>query len=110
MACFEEVRLGFVERGMAFDASLVALELALLYAERRKHFEVQKLAREMYPVFVAQGVPDEAAAALLVFYRSAEDLRATAQSIARVVEELEALRRATSAKEPATSLSTVATS
>lgn len=68
----DAVRREFVRQGMAYDASLAALELALYYAEDGWHGEVEKLATEMYPVFLSRDLPHHATAALKLFVDAVE--------------------------------------
>ena len=55
-----------------FDVALVSLELAVLYLEAERIQEVKTLARQLRPIFQAQGVPREALAALKLFRDAAE--------------------------------------
>ena len=64
ISILDSVRLRFTELGMAFDAALAALDLAVFYAQLGKMREVEQLATEMYPVFVSRDIPREATAAL----------------------------------------------
>jgi tetratricopeptide (TPR) repeat protein len=64
---YEAVRKGFVNLGLGYDAALVALDLATLYAEQGRTAELKKIAEEIVPVFEAQDVHREAAAALMLF-------------------------------------------
>jgi tetratricopeptide (TPR) repeat protein len=64
---YEAVRTGFMSRGIGYDAALVALDLATLYAEQGRTAELKKIAEEIVPVFEAQDVHREAAAALMLF-------------------------------------------
>lgn len=89
---FDRVRRHFVERGMAFDAALVALELAALHAEEGRTAEVKELAREMVAIFKAQKVHREALAAVLVFRRAAVRERATADLAREVASFLSKAR------------------
>jgi hypothetical protein len=89
----EAARCGFRDRGMAYDAARASLDLALVYAELRQARKVKELAVEMYPVFLSQAIPQEAAAALLLFADAAEDYRAPAALIARCIQELEDFER-----------------
>ena len=61
------VREEFISRGIAYDAALVSLELAVLYLEQQRPREVEVLARQITPIFQAQGVHREALAALRLF-------------------------------------------
>ena len=62
----------FTALGIAFDTALAKLELAVLYMEEGRTAEVKILARQMGPVFQAQGVHQEALAALKLFREAVE--------------------------------------
>ncbi|MFY9822520.1 MAG: tetratricopeptide repeat protein [Thermoanaerobaculia bacterium] len=86
-----EARAAFLERGIAFDAALVSLDLAMVHARRGDAGEVQRLAAEMLPIFESRDVRSEALAAL-VLLRSAVD---TERVSLEVLEHLSGqLRRA----------------
>ena len=85
---FEVVRQGFVDLGLAYDASLVSLELAIAYLHQGRAAKVKALAQEMYPVFIAQEIPREASAALLLFVEAAERKAATIKSVSSLLEKL----------------------
>jgi hypothetical protein len=89
----EAARQGFVERRMAYDAALAALDLALVYARCRERLKVRELAVQMYPIFVSEGIAREASAALLLFVEAARELRATPESIGEALGQLEAAGR-----------------
>jgi tetratricopeptide (TPR) repeat protein len=89
---FGELQQEFADRGMAFDAALVSLELAALYAETNRISEVKELAREMVTIFQAHDVSREALAALLLFERVAARRRATAKLAREVAAFLEKSR------------------
>ncbi|HET9209538.1 MAG TPA: helix-turn-helix transcriptional regulator [Thermoanaerobaculia bacterium] len=67
-----QVRAEFVDRGTAYDAALVSLELAVLYLEVERTLEVKSLAKQMAPIFHTQGVHREALAALKLFWEAVE--------------------------------------
>jgi tetratricopeptide (TPR) repeat protein len=69
---FLEIRNAFTEDLLAFDAALVSLDLAALYAREGRTAQVQRMAREMFPIFQSCEVPQEALAALIVLQRAAE--------------------------------------
>lgn len=71
-AAFLEVREGFVDDRAAYDAALVCLDLAALYARQGRTDEVRRLVSEMLPVFQACEVHREALAALIVLEKAAE--------------------------------------
>jgi len=86
------VREEFISRGIAYDAALASLELAVLYLEQRRPEEVKLLARQMAPIFQAQGVHREALAALRLFCRAAGDETVTVEMARHLVEYLHRAR------------------
>lgn len=87
-AGFTEVQGAFVERGMAYDAALVSLDLALLYLRERRIPELKRLAAGMVKLFEAQGVQREAIGALYLFQRACEEERLTVKIVNRLAEVL----------------------
>jgi transcriptional regulator with XRE-family HTH domain/tetratricopeptide (TPR) repeat protein len=85
---FSQARAGFADQGIAYDAALATLELAVLYLEQERTRDVKALAREMAPVFKAQGVHREALAALKLFCEAAEKEAATVELTRRIVAYL----------------------
>ena len=93
-ACLlEVVRKRFVEEKLAFTASQVSMELAAAYARLERIDLVEKLAEEMYPVFLSQELPVEATAALTLFVKAAKRHRLTAGRIAAVLRTLNDLEK-----------------
>lgn len=90
----EATRQAFLERRLPYDASLAALDLALVYAKQRRPHLVYKLASEMHAVFTAKGIPHQAAAALAAFGHAAEHWRADAKLIEQLLAGLAPARRA----------------
>lgn len=87
----ERVRERFIEADIGFDAALVSLDLAHVYARQGRSEDMRRLAREMIPLFESRDMHQEAIAALLVFKRATEMDRVSV----RLVEDLTAfLRRA----------------
>lgn len=82
------VRTAFMARGIAYDAALVTLELAEVYANLGRTVEVKALARESAPIFRAQGVHREAQRALALFRRAADRERVSAELVRGVVTYL----------------------
>ena len=64
-------RQSFIEMGMPYEAALVSLDLAVLYAEQGRSSETRELAREMLPIFQSQDVGREALATLMLFQQAA---------------------------------------
>ena len=88
-AALLEARQGFVEKGLGYDAALVSLNLAALYAEQRRTAEIKRLAAEMLPIFRACDVDREALAALMVFRRASELETVTAHMLHDLAAGLE---------------------
>jgi hypothetical protein len=82
------VRAGFADQGIAYDAALATLELAVLYLEQERTREVKALARQMAPIFKAQGVHREALAALKLFCEAAEKEAVSVELTRRIVAYL----------------------
>ncbi len=89
---FDGVRREFAARGMAYDAALATLELASLYLEEEWTREVKALAREMAPIFQAQGIHREALAALQLFGDAAEREAISLEMARRLLDYLERAR------------------
>jgi tetratricopeptide (TPR) repeat protein len=77
-----EVREGFIERGMPYDAALVSLQLAEIYARDRDSLRLERLAREMFPIFQSRALHRGALAALILF-REAVAMRQADQRLIR---------------------------
>lgn len=87
-----EVRQGFLDRGIGYDAALVSLELAALYAEQGRHRELRRLADEMVPVFAAQDVHQRAEAALRLCCDAARAETVEVELVHRIAAYLERAR------------------
>lgn len=92
-AALREARDAFVERGIGFDAALVSLDLAMVYALRGDHGQVKRLAAEMVPIFESRDVHQEAIAALLIFKQAAEAERVSLDLLGRIAAWLQRSRR-----------------
>ncbi len=91
----EQVRRDFTARGLPYDAALSSLDLAVLYLKEGRTGEVKALAREMAPIFQAQGIAREALASLSLFRDAAQQETATVELACRVIAEIEKTRRST---------------
>lgn len=89
---FRSVRQDFLAQGIGYDAALVSLELAALYAREEKTAEMKELAAEMLPVFQSRDVHREALAALAVFQQAAAREAAGAELVGRVAAFLDRAR------------------
>lgn len=76
-----EARRGFLEQDIAYDAALVSLDLAAVYALQGRVEDQRRLARELMPFLAAHGVHREAQAALSYFQQAAESERASPQVV-----------------------------
>jgi tetratricopeptide (TPR) repeat protein len=76
-AAFREVRREFLERQMGYDAALVSLDLARLFAQEGCTEDLKRLAAELMPIFQSRDVNREAIVALLMFQRACEEERLT---------------------------------
>lgn len=83
---------GFVEQEIAYDAALVSLDLAAVYAKQGKAEELKRLAAAMVPIFRARDIHREALAALGWFRQAVEMERATVEMVRRVVDYLRRAR------------------
>lgn len=88
-AALLEVRDGFVEEDMAFDAALVSLDLSALYLRQRRLEETKRLAAELIPIFQSHEICHEALASLVLFQQAAE----SGQLTGGLVEEIAAYLR-----------------
>lgn len=91
-AALREARDAFIERGIAFDAALVSLDLAMVYVQRGDTAEIRRLAAEMVPIFESRDVHQEAMAALLLFRQAADAEEVTASLLDRMTTYLHRAR------------------
>ncbi len=87
-ALFLEARAGFLVEEAVYDAALVSLELATLYAEQGRRGEVKSLAQEMVPIFASREVHREALAAVLFFLQAVEAEKASLELFTRLARFL----------------------
>jgi tetratricopeptide (TPR) repeat protein len=92
-AALREVQREFAARGMGYDAALVSLDLALLYAREGCVDALKRLAVELMPVFGSREIHREAVAALLLFQHACEEERASAELVRQVAAFLRRERR-----------------
>jgi tetratricopeptide (TPR) repeat protein len=91
---FREVWGEFMAREIGYDAALVSLELAVLLAEQERTREVKELARQIAPLFKAQGVDRETLATLRLFCQAADKEMVTASLARRFLKDVKAGRKA----------------
>jgi hypothetical protein len=87
------VRERFVERGMPYDAALVSLELAEIYARGQDPLRLERLAREMFPIFQSRALHRGALAALILFREAVAMRQADLRLIADLAAFLRSARR-----------------
>jgi tetratricopeptide (TPR) repeat protein len=71
------VRTELIERELGYDAALLSLDLASIYAREGRTSEMRSLAEEMLPIFKSRDIHREAIVALFVFQKAAEMERVT---------------------------------
>jgi tetratricopeptide (TPR) repeat protein len=74
---FLAVRDEFIADDLVFDAALISLDLAALYARQGRTADVKRLAAEILPIFQSREVHREALAALIAFEQAAEQEQLT---------------------------------
>lgn len=84
-ATFRTVQQQFTQRGMAYDAALVLLDLAVLLADEGRFQELKILSNELRTTFKTLSIPREALAAFLLFEQACREERATAQLARQLV-------------------------
>jgi tetratricopeptide (TPR) repeat protein len=89
---FREVREAFVELDLAYDAALVSLDLAIVYAQQGRTADMRRLAQEMHAIFQSRSIHREAMAALLIFHRVAEMEQAGVGLVREIAEFLKRAR------------------
>lgn len=89
---FKTIRQSYLDKGLGYDAALVAIDLALLYAQQGRTSDLKDLAEEMYPIFAAEDIHREAAAALALFQEAAHQEAATVGLLAELSAYLKAAR------------------
>ncbi len=83
------VKEEFADLGIAYDAALATLELAVLLLDHGRTAEVRELAEQSKRIFDAQGVAREALATLEVFREAAAREALTATFVRRLLAELD---------------------
>ncbi len=78
----------FVADESPFDAAVVSLELAVLYAEQKRTAELKQLAAEMLPIFTALKIHREALAALMFLKQAVDAEQLTVQTAMGVAQFL----------------------
>ena len=85
---FLAARDGFIREDIPYDAALVSLDLAALYAQQRRMADLKRFASEMLPIFSSLDIHREALAALAYFKQAVEAETASRSLINNVVTYL----------------------
>jgi tetratricopeptide (TPR) repeat protein len=89
---FSEVRDQFVEHEIGYDAALVSLDLAGVYARQGRASEMRQLAEQMIPIFKSRDLGREVMAAWIVFQNATRMESASVSLIDELSNLLEASR------------------
>lgn len=85
---FLAARTGFLAEDFPFEAALVSLELAILYAEQERTAELKQLAVEMLPIFASRHIHREALAALMFLKQAVESERLSIEVVTGIADFL----------------------
>lgn len=88
IAILREVSRAFAALGVPYDTALASQELTVLLLEAGHAEEVRALAREIAPIFAAQGVEREALANYRIFLGAAERQAVTLEAARQCQERL----------------------
>lgn len=87
-----QARDAFLELGIGYDAALVGLELAALYADQGRSRDMRRLAEEMVPVFASRDVHQRAREALEIWSEAARAEAAGQHLVRSLIRYLERAR------------------
>lgn len=89
---FDAVRSGFIDRDLDYEAALVSLDTAQVYAQQGRTAEMKQLAEAMLPIFRSRNIHREATAALLVFQKAALAEKASLKMVREIASYLREAR------------------
>lgn len=89
----QEVRRELVEQEIGYDAALVCLDLARIYARQGRSAEMRRLGEEMLPIFESRDIHREALSALIIFQKATELESVTLGLVHDLAEYLDRTRR-----------------
>jgi tetratricopeptide (TPR) repeat protein len=89
---FLQVRDAFLAAELPYDAALVGMELAALYASQGRHADLRELAEDLTPVFFSYHLHRDALAALAFFVQAAQREGASMEVVERVADYLKRSR------------------
>jgi tetratricopeptide (TPR) repeat protein len=87
-----EVEREFTDRGLAYDAALSSLDLALILLRQDRTAEVRALALRMAWIFGSKGIRREALASLSLFCEAAKREAATVELTREVISQIDSVR------------------
>jgi tetratricopeptide (TPR) repeat protein len=90
---FRQVQKEFLARGMGYDAALVSLDLAILFAQEHRTEDLKRLAAQILQVFESRDVHREAVATLILFQSACEEERLSADLATQLATVLQRERR-----------------
>ncbi|HVT61559.1 MAG TPA: hypothetical protein VHR45_24575 [Thermoanaerobaculia bacterium] len=90
---FGDLRRRFLECGMGYDASLVMLDLALLFLEQGRRAEVRQMPEQMLPILLSGDIHQHAISALIAFQQAAEADQLTAALVREIAAYLRRARK-----------------
>lgn len=92
-AAYRAAEKAFLDRQMAYDAALVAMDLAILFAQQGRSRELKRLALESMAVFESREIHREAMATLLMFQEACRDELLTTELARQLASLLRRERR-----------------
>lgn len=95
---FLEVRRGFEDAELIYDAALISMDLAALWLSQGRTAEIYRLVEDLIAVFRSRNIRREALGALLMLKEALRKDRATADMLRTVTAELWRLERFPSIK------------
>jgi tetratricopeptide (TPR) repeat protein len=90
---FRQIQEEFLARGMGYDAALVSLDLAILFAQEHRTEDLKRLAAEILQVFESRDVHREVVATLILFQSACEEERLSADLATQLATILQRERR-----------------
>jgi hypothetical protein len=91
-----DAREGLAREGLAYEAALAAMDLAVLYVQEKREADMRRLADQIYPLFRSDDMYRETTTALLSFQQPAGS-----EDVARLLDELSGwVARTRSEKNP----------
>ncbi|HEX2644945.1 MAG TPA: hypothetical protein VHU81_18245 [Thermoanaerobaculia bacterium] len=92
-AAFLEVRQGFLDQDLPYEAGLASLDLAIAWLYKNKTGRVQTLLQETYQIFSALEIDREAVAAVLLLVQASGAEQITVKLVKSVADFLNNLER-----------------